>query len=195
MGSGNSHSVDLACQQLQNLTKALEQKNIDIMERSKKERELYKQRAGNIRNYYKSLSLRMEMESNERILEKQLDILRQLKSLEPYENKINANIGKLNPVNNEGHRHKFSDIDGKCDFCNILGCKNGLINHRFNHIDGKCDFCDILGCKYNLSNHKFNDIDGKCDYCNILGCVNGFIKHKYDDFDGKCDYCGKIHYY
>ena len=30
------------------------------------------------------------------------------------------------------HRHRFNDIDGKCDFCNILGCKYGLIDHRFN---------------------------------------------------------------
>ena len=48
------------------------------------------------------------------------------------------------------HRHRFNDIDGKCDFCNILGCKYGLIDHRFNDIDGKCDYCNILGCKFGL---------------------------------------------
>ena len=38
------------------------------------------------------------------------------------------------------HLHRFNDIDGTCDFCNILGCKYGLYPHKFNDIDGTCDF-------------------------------------------------------
>ena len=53
------------------------------------------------------------------------------------------------------HHHRFNDIDGKCDFCNILGCQKGFIKHRFNDIDGKCDFCNILGCINQLINHRF----------------------------------------
>ena len=61
--------------------------------------------------------------------------------------------------------HRFSDIDGKCEYCFILGCKNGFINHRFSDIDGTCEYCYILGCKNGFINHRFSDIDGTCDFC------------------------------
>ena len=194
MGVSNSYSVNLAVKELEKIKKMYEQKIKDDKERNRINIQLYKKRTEEIINYYKSQTLRMQKEAQEKNLRRNMDILRQIESLKPYENRINSNIQTLKQLNaglhlNTGHLHKFNDIDGKCEDCNILGCKNGLINHRFSDIDGKCDFCNILGCKYNLSNHKFDDYDGKCDYCNILGCANGFIKHKFDDDDGKCDYC------
>ena len=196
MGASNSYLVDLEVKRLENIKKMFEQKIKDDNEKNRIRMQLFDKRAEEIRDYYKSQTLRMEKEAQEKNLRRSMDILRQIESLKPNENRINSNIETLKQLNtgehlNKGHFHQFSDIDGKCEDCNILGCKNGYINHRFSDIDGKCDFCNILGCKYGLSNHKFDDYDGKCDYCQILGCVNGFIKHKFDDYDGKCEFCGK----
>ena len=53
-------------------------------------------------------------------------------------------------MNYLNHTHRFNNINGKCDYCRILGCENGFIAHRFNSINGKCDYCRILGCKIGL---------------------------------------------
>ena len=89
----------------------------------------------------------------------------------------------------EGKNHEFSNINGKCRFCSILGCEKGLSNHEFSNINGKCRFCSILGCEKGLSDHEFSDINGKCRFCSILGCKNGLNTHEFSGINGKCRFC------
>jgi len=47
--------------------------------------------------------------------------------------------------------HNFSKNSGKCIYCQIIGCKEGLREHIFNKYSGKCDFC---GCMNNNNNNN-----------------------------------------
>ena len=35
----------------------------------------------------------------------------------------------------------FNKHSGKCEYCQILGCKKGLYEHNFNKYSGKCNYC------------------------------------------------------
>ena len=83
-----------------------------------------------------------------------------------------------------GKRHSF--YEGKCEYCEIIGCSVGLRNHNF--YEGKCEYCGIIGCSVGLRNHNF--YEGKCEYCGIIGCEFGLRNHNF--YEGKCEYCGII---
>ena len=103
---------------------------------------------------------------------------------------ISSSNSCMSCTNSKGH--KFGSYTGKCSYCDLLGCKYGLVNHEFGSYTGKCKFCDVMGCAVGLKEHQFGSYTGKCKFCNIMGCVAGLSKHQFGSYTGKCKFCGLL---